>query len=106
MKDIDQNMVQEISSYLPVEVHVASNIKVESAWVPVFNILKEPLLISNSKWGCFLDALASLDFKLSLSVTQSVKQIFGKFSDTSDTRDTCDTCDTRDTRHTRNAFNA
>ena len=53
VKDIDQNMVQEISSYLPVEVHVASNIKVESARVPVFNILKEPLLISNSKWGCF-----------------------------------------------------
>ena len=31
VKDIDQNMVQEISFYLPVEVHVASNIKVESA---------------------------------------------------------------------------
>ena len=40
MKDIDQNMVQEISSYLPVEVHVASNIKVESARVPVLNILE------------------------------------------------------------------
>ena len=57
VKGIYQNMDQEISSYssikLPVEVHVAGNIKIESAWVPVFNILKEPLLISNSKWGCF-----------------------------------------------------